>query len=256
MMNSGWGQPPEGGQYVYARTQGALPPIPTQALAVDQLRPQPEGTVAILAVRNELNGRIEGFGSRFLSHVQGHCRTLKEQFKHGGPLTHVSYCDRYISTPWALLLLREVFLDLVRERRADSRTALRLITRDLRRNLYPSRDGGLISDQWRDDPARETFVTQAIDSGRGRLRWKGAFEFEAGSAPHFRELRLKWENGAVWSLKLDQGVGYWRCKPSALFPFDQDPRAQVRAVNEIVKRCRVVSHGGHPTCIYIAPASA
>ena len=254
-MNSAWGQSPEGGQYVYARVQDSLPPVHTQALAVDQLRPQPEGTVAILAVRNELNGRMEGFGSRFWSHVQSHCRTLKEQFEHGGPLTHVSYSDRYISTPWALLLLREVFLDLVREEWADSRTALRLFTRELRRNLYPSRDGGLISDQWRDDTARETFTTLAIDSGCGRLHWKGAFEFETGSAPHFRELRLAWKNGAEWSLKLDQGVGYWRGKPPVPFPFDQGPRAQVRAVNEIVKRCRVVSYGSHPTYIYIAPVS-
>ena len=251
-MNSAWGQPPEGGQCVYARAQDALPPIQTQALAVDQLRPQPEGTVAILAIQNEFDGRIEGFGSRFWSHVQSHCRTLKEQFDHGGPLTHVSYSDRYISTPWALLLLREVFLDLVRKERADSRTALRLLTRELRRNQYPSRDGGLISDQWRDDAARETFTTLAIDSGRGRLHWKGTFEFETGSAPHFRELRLEWENGAVWSLKLDQGVGYWRCRPPAPFPFDKEPHEQTKAVNKIVKRCRVVPQGSHPTYIYIA----
>ena len=255
-MNGQWGRLPEGGQSVYARIEDALPRIQSTPVAIDQLRPQPEGTVAILAIEAELNGRIDGFGSRFWSHLRSHCHRLREQFERGGPLKRVSYCDRYIATPWALLLLREVLLDLVRKEQTDSGTSLRVLTRDLRRDLRPSRDGRSIGDQWQDDAARQTFFTQAFDIGRGRLRWKGPFEFETGPAPHFRELRLEWENGAAWSLKLDQGVGYWRCRPSVAFPFDEEPPEQVRAVNRIAKRCRVVSHGSHPTYIYIASASA
>ena len=255
-MNGTWGWPPEVEQSVYARIDDALPRIQSDAVAIDQLRPQPEGTTAILSIRKELDGRMEGFGSRFWSHVQMRCRPLKEQFEQGGPLAHVSYSDRYIATPWALLLLRELLLDLVRKERAGSRTALRVLTRKLRPALYPRRDGGSISDQYRDDAARQCFVTQAFDAGRGRLRWKGPLEFETGAAPHFRELRLEWASGVVWSIKLDQGVGYWRCRPSAAFPFDEEPHEQTRAANEIARRCRVVSHGSHPTYIYVASASA
>ena len=251
-MNAAWGRPPGDGQTVYARVAGALPRIRTDAIPVDQLRPQPEGSVAMLSIRKELDGRIQGFGSRFWSHVQDHCRRLQEQFEQGAPLARVSYSDRYVATPWALLLLREVLLDLVREGRADSGTDLRLLTRDLRRDLRPGRDGRSISDQWQDDVAREAFFTQAFDTGRGRLRWHGPLTFETGDAPHFRELRLEWWNGAAWPLKLDQGVGYWRCRPSAGFPFDEAPHEQVQVINDIAKRCRVVSQGGHSTYIYVA----
>ena len=251
-MNAAWGRSPGDGQTVYARVAGALPRIRTDAIPIDQLRPQPEGTVAMLSIRNELDGRIQGFGSRFWSHVQDHCRRLNEQFEQGDPLARVSYSDRYVATPWALLLLREVLLDLVREGRADSGTSLRLLTRDLRRDLRPGRDGRSISDQWQHDVAREEFFTQAFDRGRGRLRWQGPLTFETGVAPHFRELRLEWGNGAAWSLKLDQGVGYWRCRPSASFPFEETPHEQLQIVNGIAKRCRVVSQGSHPTYVYVA----
>ena len=251
-MNAAWGRPPRDGQAVYARVAGALPQIRTDAIPIEQLRPQPEDTVAMLSIRKELDGRVQGFGSRFWSHVQDHCRQLKEQLEQGAPLARVSYSDRYVATPWALLLLREMLLDLVREGRADSRTSLRLLTRDLRRDLRPSRGGRSISDQWQDDDAREAFFTQVFDTGRGRLYWQGSLMFETGVAPHFRELRLEWGNGAVWSLKLDQGVGYWRCRPSAGFPFDEAPHEQVQIVNKIAKHCRVVSQGSHPTYIYVA----
>lgn len=92
-MNAAWGRPPGDGQAVYARVAGALPRIRTDAVPVDQLRPQPEGTVAMLSIRKELDGRIQGFGSRFWSHVQAHCRRLREQFEQGVPLARVSYSD-------------------------------------------------------------------------------------------------------------------------------------------------------------------
>ena len=119
-MNDAWGQSSEDGRLVYARVGGPLLDIGTPAVAVDQLRPQPEGTVAMLTIRKELDGRIEGFGSRFWSVVQSHCRPLRDQLEKGDPLREVSYSDRYIATPWALLLIREVLLDLVRSEWADS----------------------------------------------------------------------------------------------------------------------------------------
>ena len=253
-MNDAWGQPPKDGQIVYAPGGRPLPDIEIPALAIDQLRPQPEGTVAILTIRKELDGRLEGFGSRFWSAIENHCRPLKDQLENGGPLIKVDYSDRYIGTPWALLLLREVLLDLVRNERADSGTALRVFTRDLRRAARPIREGRSISDPWQDDVARESFFMETFEVGRGRLRWKGGLNLETGPAPHFRELRLDWAGGVAWTLKLDQGMGYWRCRPSADFPFDRASREQIPIFNQTAKQRRAVSQGIHPTYIYVAPA--
>ena len=156
-MNDAWGQSPEEGQSVYVRVDGPLPEIETSAVAIDQLRPQPEGTVAIISIQKELDGRITGFGSRFWSAVEDHCRPLKDQLEKGSPLTNVSYSDRYIATPWALLLIREVLLDLVRGGRADSGTALRVFTRELRRDVRPIHDGRRsIIELWQCEDVRES----------------------------------------------------------------------------------------------------
>ena len=250
-MNDAWGQHPKDGPVVYAKTQGKLPPLTREPVPVDELRPQSDGSV-ILPVRKELNGRIEGFGSRFWNHVHDHCGPLKDQFEKEDPLTRVKYCDRYLATPWALLLLREVLMRLVHVGQANSGTALQLFTREIRSHYRPSRISQSINDQWQDDRARRSFIEQAIDTGRGRLRWKGPFQFEAGNAPHFRELRLEWGRDRVWTLKLDQGFGYWKHRPYANFPFDNSPREQVRSMNTAIKNGKVVALGSHPTFVYIA----
>ena len=255
-LNDVWGQPPDNRPVVHARIEGALPTLQTNAVSIDELRPQPSGTVTILPIQRELDGRIEGFGSRFWAYVQSHCSPLKKQLEQGGRLTGVSYCDRYLMTPWPLLLLREVLLRLVREERVDSATTLRLLTRDIKtRDIRPDfgrdRVNRSIHEPWRDNGARRSFIDQAISTGRGRQRWKGPFQFETGDAPHFRELRLEWEGGVAWTLKLDQGFGPWRCRPSEDFPFDAPPRDQVIALNDTVKRRKVVTHGNYPTYAYI-----
>ena len=213
-----------------------------------------------LTIRRELDGRINEFGWRFWTTVEDHCRPLKDQFENGGPLQEVSYSDRYIATPWALLLLREVLLDLVRSERADSGTALRVSTWNLERADRPIHDERSIRAPWQDDDARESFFMEAFGAGRGCLRWKGELNLETGPAPHFRELRLDWANGVAWTLTLDQGVGYWWCRPRAVFPFDGTLCEQIQCFNQVTNQYRMVSqynhrnHRNHPTYIYVAPA--
>ena len=250
-MNHAWGQPSEDGPVVYTQSEGALLQLETEALTVDALRPQPNGT-AVLPVGTELNGRIKGFGSRFWNHIRGHCRPLKDQFERGGALKRVRYCDRYLTTPWPLLLLREVLLHLVREGYSDSGTALHLFTRSIRPDYRPHQVSRSISDRWQDDTARRSFFEQAIDIGRDHLRWQGPFRFDTGNAPHFRELRLEWRSGDIWTVKLDQGFGHWQHRPYANFPFDKNPREQVRFMNATAKNLKVVTRGSHATFVYVA----
>ena len=253
-MNEAWGQLATDGVSVYAVIAEGLPAIETTAVAEDELRPQPEGTEAILPIKDELNGRIEGFGSRFWTHVLERCGGLERQFDVDDPVARVTYSDRYITTPWALMLLREILLDLVRQRRADSRTELEVLTRDLRNTYRPGREATSVSDSFQDDAARESVFEVAMDTGRGTVRWTGPRRLEAGLAPHFRELRLEWRDGTAWSLLFDQGVSYWQCRPRGEFPFRSAAQEQLTRLNAIVKRGRVTSVGGFPTYVYVTRA--
>ena len=95
-----------------------------------------------------------------------------------------------------------------------------------------------------------------MGTGRASVCWMGPKKLDTGLAPHFRELRLEWRDGTSWSLMLDQGVGYWRCRPSAEFPFNSTAQEQLTRLNEIVKRGRVTSIGGYQTYIYVTRANA
>ena len=255
-MNETWGQLLTEGNGVYAVFSNGLPKIQTAAVADEELRSPPEGTEAIVQIKNEMNGSIEGFGSRFWTHVLGQCVTLENEFKRRGCLNRVSYCDRYIGTPWAIVLLREILLELVRDGRADPRTTLKLLTRDLRSNYRSGRPGGYVADSFMDEATRKRLFETALEAGRGNLCWRGRIDFETGPTPHFRELALEWEDDTAWLLKLDQGVGYWRCRPSAEFPFNTRTDEQLARMNHIAKRHRVVSQGVFPTYIYVGKGSA
>ena len=253
-MNEAWGEPPEDGVFVYAVIDESMPTIASVPISLEELRPEPEGTIAHLNIQTELNGRVEGFGSRFWTHILDECRAFSDDFADRGPLARVSYSDRYVATPWALLLLREILLDLVREGRTGPETAFQLLTQDLRDDRRPRGSEKFVTDPFEDDAAREAIFQYALETGRGGLCWEGPFELVTGPAPHFRELRLDWADGTAWSLKLDQGVGYWRCRPAGrLGPFEK-AEERLEKLNEVTKRCRVTSQGIYPTIIYVAKA--
>ena len=250
-MNDDWGRTPENEQVVYVRIEEPLPQIRSALIGIDELRPAPEGTVAILRIHKEIDGRIEGFGSRFWSQVDDHCAALKEQLERGGPLREVTYSDRYLTTPWALLLVRELALDLVRRERVDSETTLRIFTRELRQDLRT------LETQERYRTNGEMTVIENRCSHRPSTKAGAVYAGRVRSNSNWPRASLprastRLGNGTAWSLKLDQGVGYWRCRPSADFPFSKTPTEQLEPLNRIVGRCRIASQGIDPTYVYVA----
>ena len=249
-MNSAWSKVTDGAPVVYARISSPLPKLESTPITIGQLRPRPERTVAILSIRDEFNGRIEDFGLRFWKHVLDECLPLKQRFEQHGSLRRIDYRDRYLASPWTLLLLREVLLYFVSEELVGEETELHLLTREVK--AKPRMTRRLIEHDWQNDAERQSFFEQAVVIGRDHLCWKGPFRLETGTAPHFRELSLEWSDGTRWSLKLDQGMGYWRCDRVQEFPFKDKPREQVRSINKIIKHCGITIRDAHPTYIYVA----
>ena len=175
--------------------------------------------------------------------VADHCRPLRDQLENGGPIGEVSYSG-YITTPRALLLIRDVLLDPVRGKRADSETVLRVFTQELRRDVRPIHGGQ--AHESRSSWKRSERAAVA-SGGRGRSSLKPAPRPTSAS---FGD----WADGVAWTPKLDQGAGCWRCRPSVDFPFEGTSFRQMQAFNQVTKRCRVASQGTHPTYIYVATA--
>ena len=251
-MSADWGKAAHV-PVVYAEVDQPLH-VDSTAIPVERLRPSAENAFK-LPVHKELDGRIEGFGSRFWNQILDHCAPLKQRFVQGDPLHRVSYRDRYLASPWVSMLLREVMLDLVRQGFVDATTALRVTTREVKPDLHSRyHRTGAVFDGWRNDAERREFLSQALDKGRGRLRWRGAFTVESGNPPHFRELELTWADGTHWAVNLDQGMGYWKSAAAHKFPFDDNPGDQVQAANKISKCGRVAARTADPTFIYLTEA--
>ena len=67
---------------------------------------------------------------------------------------------------------------------------------------------------------------------------------------HARELRLEWEDGASWLLRLDQGFGFWVTDRSERFPFDRSTDEQSRTLLTIKPRVQGRSLE-HPSILYL-----
>lgn len=250
-MNAEWCQTSASGVCVYATFDKPLGISESEPLSLDQIRPQPSNRVAIVEIRKELNGAIEQFGESFWNLMLDRSPRLRQQFSGNESIQRVIYSDRYVTSPWALLLLREIFQDLVRKGQVDSRTLLHLFTQELHLVRGPRRSGDSVSDQFRSDAMRKDFFELAMKSECGEFSWNGPVELHTGGAPHYRELRLEWDDSVVSTFKLDQGVGYWRCRPSFRFPFENSADQQLVSSQQLGRSIQVVSQSNHPTFVYV-----
>jgi DEAD/DEAH box helicase domain-containing protein len=122
---------------------------------------------------------------------------------------------------------------------------IRLITEPVRRD--DTREPCRVFHDWRDGQLRRE-LWEAFFSGFGRFELR---EKPKVQIPHARALTLTWEDGTIWVLRMDQGVGYWRVGrgASGRFPFQrgvEDQLDRLRKANLIVEG----DVSGHPTFWY------
>jgi hypothetical protein len=103
---------------------------------------------------------------------------------------------------------------------------------------------------WRDATDRQQVFKKVFET-------LGQFVFDEKRQehlPHARELRLTWTDGKTWTLRLDQGVGYWRAyNAREPFPFEQSVARQVGRL----RSCEIDDAAGYPsypTYWYVGPA--
>lgn len=93
---------------------------------------------------------------------------------------------------------------------------------------------------WRDATDRRE-VFEKVFEELGQFAFS---ESRYAQLPHARELRLTWIDGMTWTLRLDQGVGYWWARDSREpFPFDKPVACQV----DRLRLCEIDIRAGYPT---------
>jgi hypothetical protein len=243
-----WGSGEAGTQFVRISESEPLPPFAGEFKKVDpaSLRNVPPGLVEIRIAR-ELDGPSVNFGERAWGLLEQQVPVLAQCLNGSMPLVEVRYSDRYLRSPLTLLLLHSLLGNLANHSGGlASTTSIRVNTALLEPlNTEPPR---LINHDWRDGGDRRTIVERWFRESHPVFSWH---EAPTRELPHARELELTWKDGNRLTVRLDQGVGYWRVVPQIRphFPFESNVEQQIARLRQSNLMLEPISRH-HPTFWY------
>ncbi len=187
----------------------------SKALSAAAVRPHPiDGGDREIEIHHELDGPLQGFGERFWRHLAGvHPITAALFDDDSDETVALSYHDRYLFTPLSVALLAEIVNGLrsvVGIKRWEAMgievvtTPCRPPNSDFRDR---NRDGNKVWSDWLDTTVRN----RVIGATFGYLGIDASVEVADNSTTsHGRLLEIGWKSGKTLTLRLDQGVSYWR----------------------------------------------
>jgi DEAD/DEAH box helicase domain-containing protein len=245
-----WGTGEGGAQFVRGHMGHPLPPIPTtwRHIPTTELRIAP-ATLYAVPISTELNGTSRQFGQQAWQRIVQEVPQLHQRLVGAQPLAEVHYSDRYLRSPLTVLLLREL-LGALAHYAGGLVTSTRCTITTSQVQRHDTQDPRWFYHDWRDATDRRQVFTQVFET----LGQFSLLEDVSTHLPHARELRLIWADGIAWTLRLDQGVGYWRaCNAREPFPFEQSVERQVERLRtgEIAIEA---SHPSYPTYWYVGPS--
>ena len=160
-------------------------------------------------IHHELNGELQGFGTRFWTYLADqHAATKTLLANQSDDVAALVYRDRYLFTPLSVALLAEVVCGL-RQIIGQGRwaaPAVQVVTTN-RRSAGENASRKTLWSDWQDMSVRDqvlaaTFHYQGIDAVVQLA--------DNASTGHGRLLEIKWSSGKTLTVRLDQGVSYWR----------------------------------------------
>ncbi|RDE49212.1 MAG: DUF1998 domain-containing protein [Candidatus Accumulibacter meliphilus] len=206
-----------------------------------------------IEIQRELNGPIRGFGKRFWQHLAAsHPATNALIASAGDTVASVAYRDRYLFAPIAVALLVEVLSGL-REVVGAARwsgAAIEVVTTN-RRSSGENKSRNTVWADWLNPNVRDMALVSAFR--HVGLDASVATADNSGTG-HGRLLELKWSSGKIHTVRLDQGVSYWRAARSnsrrAVF-FDTEAGASESLGRQVVEIAVQVEGATLPTQLFL-----
>lgn len=161
-----------------------------------------------LAIHGEFNGPIKEFGTKFWDAIsESHSGTKGLLGKVA--ITKIEYSDKYLFTPLSLAVLKEVVVGLRSHVGFDFWKTVPVVVSTLpsRGSEYKGRHGFLYSDWLNSDERSKVLIAL--------FEYVGITATVATTQQHSRALNVHFENGKVLTIRLDQGVSYWRLRPNS-----------------------------------------
>lgn len=162
-----------------------------------------------LRITRQLDGPATGFGNSFLLLLNKEAPQAFEQLK-ANDLESVRYSDRYLVSPWSLVLLGEILRSVAR----GSAVPLRV---NALRAGPTERGRGRIINNWTNPEAQKATMKDWLQK-IGFSSVQVDLAPSARDMPHFRQMVLQYRSGTELVIDFDQGMGYWEARLER--PFD------------------------------------
>ncbi|MCY7347425.1 MAG: DUF1998 domain-containing protein [Pyrinomonadaceae bacterium] len=178
-------------------------------LTATEIRPNSsEPSDKEFVIKNEIDGALQSFGERFWDFIQaGHPKTREVFEEQSDSLVSVIYTDRYLFSPITIALLYQVIKAVktkLGEARASTFSCKLTTTRN--ENHYFNQQNKIWSD-WVNSNDRDR-VTKLIFNNLDIT-----FSLDVGNradVEHGRILHLTFSSGKKITVRLDQGISYWK----------------------------------------------
>ena len=200
-------------------------------------------SMAKVELRRELDGAIDGFGKRFWELLGSNFKPLEDDL-NSSQLAGVEYTDRYLQSPWYIILLGEIIRALPKA----PGVGFELET------LFNFRDkGARLHDDWSNSNTMTEVISTWFEKGAATPCYLDLHQRRDDIA-HRREMKLTFSNGDRYSISLDQGMGYWNhhlAKNKHWFDFGQ-PHEQLLQMAEVWQYGNLQTTYDWETVIFIA----
>lgn len=176
-----------------------------QALELTQLIPQADQRVKDIAIYRELDGLLKQFGKKFWETITKESEVFSNTFDTK-TLVDVIYKDKYINSPWVVLLISKVLTSLKQDLGDRWQVGcLNMISAEI--NSLSSPKGSLLARDFKSTDEKESFMFEYFSNLATDINVELQ---DTRDMAHARVLTLIWQDGTHTNIRPDHGFGNWR----------------------------------------------
>lgn len=223
-------------------TSKLMPAIAGNSIDCSGWSQHPQGA-RIVEVTSQLDGPVKTLKKRIAALIDDKMPELASLLANDQAVS-VSYSDRYLKSPWSLMLLSS-FLELFRNDQLQSLAVQTLAPSGSQPSYLLSHDWMRVNDQ---EAILELWLKSQFDI---------APNINVMNSPrdllHCRVITVNWMSGKICKILLDQGMGYWRgrmpYRDQMGFDFNAQHHDQAMQMIEKYSYAQMQQSGEWPTYI-------
>jgi len=217
----------------------------TKVVETSDWQVQTTSSSEVIEITTELNGSISGLGERFMKLISERSPRVSSILE-SDEVVSVRYEDRYLRSPWSVMLLTEILRGLG----SKKLNAIEISSVA----SYGQRDGFRL---WHDWAAPEGMrkATELYVSHTFGIKPDVQVAKKVSELSHRRVLSLSLESGRMIKCVFDQGMGYWSVRPYSYehksFDFLAKSESQAKQMQQRWEKVGIDNSGNWPTDVSI-----